>query len=138
MFLKGNNVIKISLLTVVLAIIILINYGRIYSIMSNLSIKFPAINRVSYIFNDVGYALIGDGSSRSVAWSNGLKIIQIAGTSNNDETRQKRRERIMSSAKDLIIGNDEKNRIENPSITESALIVIPLPAVFRAVTAASL
>jgi hypothetical protein len=70
--------------------------------------------------------------------NDGLKIIQIAGTSNNDETRQKRRERIMSSANDLIIGNDEKNRIENPSITESALIVIPLPAVFRAVTAASL
>ena len=44
----------------------------------------------------------------------------------------------MSRAKDLIMGNDEKNRIEKPSITESALIVIPLPAVFNAVTAASL
>lgn len=37
-----------------------------------------------------------------------------------------------------MIGKEEKKRIENPSITEKALIVIPLPAVLSAVTAASL
>lgn len=37
-----------------------------------------------------------------------------------------------------MIGNEEKNNIENPSITENAFIVIPLPAVFNAITAASL
>jgi len=57
----------------------------------------------------------------------GLTIKLIAGISIKEHVIHKKIEKMIRNAKDLIIGKDDKSNTENPNITDTALIVIPLP-----------
>lgn len=67
----------------------------------------------------------------------GFVNIQIAGTKINAEIRHKNIETMIRNAKDRIKGKADKNNTEKPTITEKALIIIPLPVVFKLMLIAS-
>jgi hypothetical protein len=68
----------------------------------------------------------------------GLIIMHKAGMSSNAQSRHNKIELIIRKANERISGKDEMKRIENPAITDRALIVIPLPVlVILVITALS-
>jgi hypothetical protein len=75
--------------------------------------------------------LIREGTASSGSRKPGLKTSTSAGMINNAPTRQVNMLTITKKPKNLSGGNTENGSAQNPSITDNALKLIPLPVVVR-------
>lgn len=77
-------------------------------------------------------------SIKSGSKNRGLLKVMIAGISNKALIRQEKIEIVTNPPKKRRGAKLENNSTENPTITETALITIPLPAVFKVFVIANL